>query len=153
MAAEQGGPTRQDTYKITVWLEDIDSGTMIELDGPFDKMSGGAIDSEDNKYYPGGMGPPVSLGGRKMVDNVTVSRLYRLSRDHDRIHKQIERVGKADAIIQKQPLDINGHVWGTAVVYKGTLKRVALPDVDSEASAAGLMEMEFVINGFPTHAD
>lgn len=152
MAASSGGPTRQDTYTINVQLEDIQSGSMIDL-GTWDKMTGGAVDSEDSKYYPGGMGPPISLGGRKSVDNITVSRLYRLSRDHDVVHKQFDRVGKADAIVTRHPMDINGNIWGKAVVYRGTLKRVGLPDIDSEASGAGLIELEIIVDGFPTHAD
>lgn len=144
-------PTRQDTYTINVQLEDLTSGNMIDL-GTFDKMTGGAVDSEDSKYYPGGMGDPISLGGRRSVDNVTVSRLYLLSRDHDVVHKQIQRVGKARAIITKHPMDINGNIYGKPVVYNATVKRVTLPEVDSEASGPGLIEFEFVVDGFPTHA-
>lgn len=132
-------------------IEDPNTGNMINH-GVWDKMSGGAIDSEDNKYHPGGMVEPISLGGRRSVDNVTVTRLYRLSRDHDVVHKLIAAAGKSDGIVSKQPMDIHGNVYGAPVVYRGTLKRVGLPDIDSEGSAAALIELEFVIDGFPTHA-
>jgi hypothetical protein len=151
MAESRGGPTRQDTARITVHIEDPDTGNMVNH-GVWDKMGGGAIDSDDNKYYPGGMVEPVSLGGRKTVDNVTVSRLYRLARDHDKVHKLIHSVGKSDGIIVKQPMDIQGNVYGTPLVYRGKLKRVTPPETDSEASAAALIELEFVVDGFPTHA-
>jgi len=149
MAAEDkdttAGPTRQDTARITVELDGNDLGV-------FDKLTGGAVDSDDNKYYPGGMGAPVSLGGRKTVDNVVVSRLYRLVRDHSHIGKWIDGVGKAKGKITKHPMDINGNVWGNPLVYVGRLKRVTPPEIDSEASGAALVEMEFIIDGFPTHS-
>jgi len=150
--ASPGGPTRQDTYTINVQLEEPGGGNMIDL-GTFDKMTGGAVDSEDTKYYPGGMGPPISLGSRKSVDNITVSRLYRLDRDHDVAWKQIERAGKSDAIVTKHPMDINGNIWpGKPLVYRGTVKRVSFPEVDSESSTAGLIEIEIIVDGFPTQA-
>jgi hypothetical protein len=151
MAESTGGPTRQDTYRLTVLIEDPGTGNMVNH-GVWDKMSGGEIDSDDNKYYPGGMEPPVSLGGRRTVGNVTVSRLYRLARDHDKVHKMIHAVGRSDIVINKQPMDLNGNVYGHPLVYRGKLKRCTPPDVDSEGSSAGLIEIEATIDGFPTHA-
>jgi hypothetical protein len=145
-----GGPTRQDTWRITVFVEHPKvSGSMLNY-GVFDKMTGGQVDSDDNKYNPGGMDPPVSLGGRKTVDNVTVSRLYRLARDHDGINQLYEAAGKSKMTVSRQPLDINGNVYGKPIVWHGTLKRVQAPDVDSEASGAALLELEMTVNGFPT---
>lgn len=144
-----GGPTRQDTYTVNVQLEDVATGNMLNL-GTFDKFAGGAVDSDDNKYYPGGMVPPISLGGRRTVDNVTVSRLYRLARDHDHVQRHINGVGRAQMVVTKQPMDIEGHVYGRPIVYRGTLKRFLAPEVDSEASAAGLFELEMSVEGFPS---
>jgi hypothetical protein len=113
-------------------------------------MSGGEIDSDDAKYYPGGMAPPVSLGGRKSVGNVTVSRLYRLARDHDAVQVLIDAAGKASMVVTKQPLDVDGNVYGRPIVYKGTLKRVTPPEVDSESSSAAMIELEMTVEGFPS---
>jgi hypothetical protein len=147
-----GGPTRQDTWRITVFVEHPKvSGSMLNY-GVFDKMTGGQVDSDDNKYNPGGMGPPVSLGGRKTVDNVVISRLYRLMRDHDHIQRLIDGVGRSRVTIAKQPMDIEGNVYGKPLVYNGRLKRCTPPEVDSEASGAGLIELEVVVDGFPVKA-
>lgn len=146
-----GGPTRQDTFRVSVLLEDVTNPNrpMMPL-GTWDKKSGGEVDSEEYRYYPGGMEDQVSLGGRKNVGNVTVSRLYRLVRDHDLLmQKMISGVGKAQVTISQQPLDINGNSWGRPLVYKGTLKRVLPPEHDSEGSDAALVEMEITVDGQP----
>lgn len=144
-----GGPTRQDTYSVTVLIKHPTSGSMINY-GVFDKMSGGALSAGATSYNPGGMQPPVSLGGKKVTSNVTVSRLYRLGRDHDIVQQLLDSVGKSDMTIVKQPLDIDGNVYGRPITYKGKLDRVAAPDVDSESSTAALIELEMVVEGYPT---
>lgn len=144
-----GGPTRSDTYAINVQVENVITGILIDH-GVWDKMTGGEVDSDDAKYNEGGMQPPISLGGKKTVGNVTVSRLYRLARDHDVAQVYINGAGKASMVVTKQPLDIDGHTYGKPIVYKGTLKRVGLPEVDSESSNAGLIELEMTVEGFPT---
>lgn len=130
-------------------IEHPKTGIMIDY-GVFDKMSGGALSSGAASYNPGAMGPPVSLGGRRTVSNVTVSRLYRLGRDHDIVGQLYDSVGRSDMTIVKQPLDLEGNVYGSPITYKGKLDRVSAPDVDSEASGAGLIELEMVVEGYPT---
>jgi hypothetical protein len=144
------GPTREDTYAISVTVFRPDNSTVPIIKGIWDKMSGGEIDSEETIYHPGGMEDPVSLGGRKSVGNVTLTRLYRLGRDHDAIQSLINAVGKSKVTISKQPLDIDGNVYGRPIVYNGILKRISPPDTDSEASGAGLIEMEVTVDGFPS---
>lgn len=144
-----GGPTRQDTHRIKISLENpAKPGEMIPL-GVWDKWSGGEIDSDETKYNPGGMAPPVSLGGRRTTGNVTISRLYRLARDHNHLQRLIDGAGKSKAVLTRQPLDIQGNVYGKAVSYNAKLKRVTPPDLDSEQSGAALIELEFTIDGFP----
>lgn len=144
-----GGPTRQDTYRITVLIEDPATGNMLNH-GVFDKKSGGDLDSDDTKYYPGGMVDPVSLGGRRTVSNLTVSRLYRLERDHASLQKMYDSVGRSDAVVSVQPLDIQGVVFGKPIVYNCKLKTVTTPEPDSEQSGAGMLQLEFTVTGFPT---
>lgn len=147
--AAAGGPTRSDTYLLNVQIQHPVSGHMLNY-GTFDKMTGGELTSSATSYRPGGMQPPVSLGGQKTTANVTVSRLYRLGRDHDVIQQLIDGVGKSDMVVTKQPLDIEGSAYGKPIVWRGTLDRVKSPDVDSEASTAGLLELEMVVEGYPS---
>jgi len=140
--------TRADTYRVNVHIQNLGSGGMINL-GVFDKMTGGGLDSDEYKFKPGGMAPTVSLGGSKTTDNVVVSRLYRLGRDHDFVQTLFSGVGKAKMIVTKQPLDVDGNVYGKPIVYNGTLKRVTPPEHDSESSAAALLELEMTPEGEP----
>lgn len=138
----EGGPTRQDTYRITATIDNKNWGV-------WDKLTGGEVDSDETKYKPGGMAPHVSLGGSRTTGNLTLSRLYRLARDHNRVMELINGAGKARVVVSKQPLDIDGNVFGAPLVYTGTLKRVMTPEVDSESSSAGLLEIEITPDGFP----
>lgn len=142
MATSAGGPTRKDTYRLSI----IVNGVRL---GVYDKMTGGGLDSDEFKYYPGGMVDPVSLGGKVNPDNVVVSRLYRLQRDHDYVQTLFNGVGKVEGKVLKQPMDIDGNPYGSPIVYTGTLKRVTPPEVDSEASDPGLIELEFTPIGRP----
>lgn len=148
--AATGGPTREDTYSITVAVADPQTGALI-LYGVWDKMTGGVVDSDGVQYYPGAMAPPVSLGGRRTVSNVVVTRLYRLGRDHDVIGKLYDGVGSSIMIVTKQPLDLDGNTYGRPIVYNGVLKTVTAPDVDSDAAATpGLIILEMTVTGFPS---
>jgi hypothetical protein len=143
------GPTRQDTWRVTLSLQHPLTGKWQPW-GVWDKLSGGAVDSDDSKYYPGGMVDPVSLGGRRTVDNLTISRLYRLERDQGQINTLIVAAGKSKVLVKKQAMDIEGNVYGKPLVYNGRLKRVTPPEVDSEASGAALVEIEITVDGFPS---
>lgn len=135
--------SRQDQYAVTVNVDGRDFGI-------WDKLSGGEIDSSETKYKPGNMGPAVSLGGSVEVGNVTVSVLYRLAvfqSSADQIHWLIGRVGKGQVTVNRQPLDTDGNAYGKALVYRGTLKTVTPPEIDSESSDAALLEMEITPAG------
>src|SRR5215831_8676509 len=128
--------SRKDQYDITVSVDGRPLGT-------WDKLTGGDIDSDEMTYKPGGMGNRISLGGSTNVANVIVSVLYDLQRIHGIVHWLIPQVGKANVVIKKQPLDVNGNVSGMRpITYTGKLKRITPPEVDSEAVDAALLELE-----------
>jgi hypothetical protein len=126
---------RQDQNAVMFTCDGIDLGV-------WDKLSGGEIDSEETKYRPGGMGAPITLGGSIDVGTLTLSRLYMLGRDHDRIHWLIGRAGRGVCTVSRQPLDSDGNAYGRPIVYTGTLKSVNPGEIDSESSDALLLECE-----------
>lgn len=148
-SAAAGGPTREDTYLLNVQIEHPVTGNMLNY-GTFDKMTGGELSASATQYRPGGMGPPISLGGHKSTTNVTISRLYRLERDHSNCQQLLNGVGRCKMVVTKQPLDIEGNTYGKPIVWAGVLDRVKFPDVDSESQGAGLLEIEMVVEGYPT---
>lgn len=131
---------RQDQNAVTFNVDGVDLGV-------WDKLSGGEVDSEETKYKPGGMGAPITLGGSIDVGTLTISRLYMLNRDHDRIHWLIGRAGRGACTINRQPLDTDGNAYGRPLVYTGTLKTVNPGEIDSESSDALLLECEVTPSG------
>jgi hypothetical protein len=135
--------TRADTWLITVGVNGIHTGI-------WDVKEGGDVDSNELTYKPGGMVDPISLGGSRNVNNVTLRRNYRLGRDHSQSQRWLNWVGKGSVVITQQPLDQDGNAWGKPIVYNGTLKRVKLPDHDSSSSDAAMIEIEVTVSGIPT---
>lgn len=134
--------TRQDTFQILVHL----NGNSL---GQWDKKTGGEVDSDENKYYPGGMQPPQDLGGRVTPGNVVLQRLYDRVDDHDKIQTLINAVGKGTVTVSQRPMDPNGNPYGKPIIWTGKLKRVNTPDVDGESSSAALYEIEVSVSNAP----
>lgn len=143
------GPIRADTRAVLVTVFRPGSDVPI-IKGIWDKKSGGQVDSEETTYHPGGLADPVSLGGRRNVENVTLSRLCRIGRDWAAIPSLMNGVGKSRVTVSDQPLDFDGNAGGVAsLTYQGILKRVTPPDADSESSGPAMIEIEVTIDGFP----
>ena len=115
---------RKDQDAVAVKVDDRNLGI-------FDVMTGGEVDTTELVYKPGGMLPQISLGGIVTVGQVVLNRLYQLDRDHQTIHWLVGRVGKGRVTITKTSLDTDQNAYGAPLVYKGVLKRVTPPEVDS----------------------
>jgi hypothetical protein len=135
--------SREDQYDVRVSIIRNIGGVLVTKDlGTFDGMTGGEIDSEESKYRPGGMAAQISLGGYVNVGNVTVNRLYDLARDYPNVGWLINGVGRADMIVTKQSLDVEGNPFGKPLVYSGKLKTFTPPDHDSMSSDPAKFEFE-----------
>lgn len=133
--------SRQDQYDVTASVDGL--GAL----GTFDTFKGGEVDSDEQKYRPGGMSDPVSLGGAVTMGNVTISRNYLLDRDHPIIHTLLSLAGRAQISVCKQPLDVNKVPYGRPLIYKGKIKTVTPPEHDSTSSDPAMLEIEFVPTG------
>lgn len=131
---------RQDQHLITVTVDGNNLGV-------FDKAPGLEADSSETKYKPGGMGPEIVLGGSQTANNITVSRLYDITRDHELARALLPRRGKAPMSVSWQPLDPDGNPQGKPLVTQGRLKKVKFPDMDSEADGAAMLELEMSTAG------
>lgn len=137
-----GTGARQDTFSIRLTLNGVDRGI-------WDKKTGGKLDSEEYKYNPGAMGPAESLGGKTTTENIVLVRLYKRDRDHDTVGTLLKAVGKGECVVNQQPLDDDGNVYGKPIIWTGTLKSVSVPDTDSESSGPALLEVEVTPAGDP----
>lgn len=135
--------SRTDQYNVTASVTYKVNGSPQTKDlGTFDTFDGGEIDSEETKFNPGGMGQTKSLGGRRSVGNVTISRNYEYGRDHLLVGWLAGGVGKADFVITKTFLDVDGNAYDRPITYRGKLKTVTPPSHDSESSDAAMIELE-----------
>ncbi len=118
---------RTDQEKVDVRVDDLDLGV-------FQTFSGGGSAADDTKNRPGGMGPEESLGGPVSRDAFTVSRLYKLERDHS-LYKVLDaKTGAARVVAVRQKLNRDRSPFGDPITYTGTLIKVTPPDHDSNAS-------------------
>lgn len=140
--------TRQDTFVIFCSM-------ITGPDGPkdlgiWDKRTGGAADSDDVKYYPGAMAPQKSLGGRAVNDNIVLMRNYDRIDDHDSIQFLLNAVGKGRIGASQRPINQEtGIAYGKAITWTGVLKRVLVPEPDSESTSAAMIEIEISVSGPP----
>jgi hypothetical protein len=131
---------RKDQSAITVTIDGADTGL-------WEKKTGGMIDSDDTKIYPGGRHAPESLGGKQLPENITCVRTFFLDRDLPKIKVWMNRAGKAAVVVKDQPLDADDNVFGNPLVQSGKLKSVSPPERDSEASDAAQITIEVSVDG------
>jgi hypothetical protein len=137
-------PTRQDTFIVHMKCAGVRTGV-------WDKKTGGDADSDELKYFPGGMVPAISLGGKKQPANIVLQRNYDKVQDHDNIGWLLDHVGRGLCHIHQRPLGLDGNPYGkNSVIWVGTLKRVTVPDVDSEGNAAAMLEVEITVAANPS---
>ena len=143
--------TRQDTFLVNLQVEDPHKpGTWWDF-GIWDTKTGGDLDSEERLYYPGGMTAPYSLGGRILPQAVTLTRNYRIARDHFHVQSLLDAVGKSNIQIQMFPMDKYGNEHTPAIVWNGTLKTVVLPEHNSESSSdPAMIQVVCTIASAPT---
>jgi len=143
-------PTRTHSARQDQWNVGLHIGGNSY--GLWDKKTGGEVDSDEVVYWPGGMNPKIVLGGRVTPGNITLQKLFDGVDDAPYLPTLINGAGKLSCKVTLRPLDLDGNPYGKTVIWSGKLKRVLVPDVDSEAQSPALIELEIVIEGVPTVA-
>lgn len=138
-------PTRQDTHVISFTV-DRGPGVGKKDYGTWDTKSGGEIDSEENKYKPGGMEKEFSLGGTKTFGNVTIGRYFDYNRDDATLAWLLASVGSGRGSVGIQMLDAYGAPQGSQLTYGGTIKTVTPPELDSTSNDAAIVEVEVTVD-------
>lgn len=144
MAAPVPAPTREDTHLLTLSIDRGSApGAGVKSLGTWDTKEGGEVDSDENKYKPGGMGKEISLGGTRIVGNVTFGRYYDWKRDDAVLQWLLDGVGNAIGTLGVQMLDVHGNPQGDLLTYNGTLKTVTPPTLDSTSNDPAKITLEF----------
>jgi hypothetical protein len=118
--------SRQDQERVNVTLDGIDLGV-------FSQFEGGAKKSDDTKDRPGGMGPEESLGGLPTRDPFTVSRRYKLERDHPLAKLLDSKVGSGRVVAVRQMLNPDKSPAGEPITFTGTLMEYVHPNHDANS--------------------
>lgn len=112
---------------------------------PCQSWSGGAADSEEGRTRPAGGLPEVSIGGRAVMENVTVTlSLASGSGVTPAVHRRLRSLtGRSAAVVSQTPLDANRVAFGAEqLVCNGTLKRVGPIEADANGSDPTTFEVE-----------
>lgn len=109
--------------------------------GVFDMFSGGEADSDDTKHRGGGMGPEESLGGPRSRGDFTLSRLYKLERDHGLAKFLDSQAGNGKVVATRTMLTRDRVATGEPITFTGTLKTFNHPDHDSNSSDKKMVSM------------
>lgn len=132
--------SRQDQERVEVNVGGRDLGV-------FDTFAGGANDSDDTKHRPGGMGPSEALGGFGNRDNFTVSRLYKLERDHPLAKFLDGQVGIGTVVAKRIMLSRDRTPVGDPITYTGVLKTFTPAEHDSNSADPKMFSLEVTADG------
>lgn len=104
--------------------------------GVFDRRTGGATSANNATHTPGSApSSRVTLGGARTTEDVTVSRDFVATRDHDLIRTFRPLCGLGEMTVTQVPLDKDGREFGRPEVWTGILQMIGPPEYDSAADA------------------
>jgi len=124
------------------------SVTGVPLDNvSWDVMQGGDNVAPSTNYLPGGMQPPVELGGMPRRNPMTVERLW--SDALIQVYKQLDSgAGRLATTASYTVLDASGNpVPGSTITYTGVLLEAARPDYDSSSNSEAKLRLTIGLNG------
>lgn len=136
------GPTRQDTFRVTLTVDGVPWGV-------WDTRSGGKTSANQIKTKSGDIDTDISLGGIPTTDNVVISRLYRIERDHDTAMRLQSRIGRARCVVQQDPKDADGNPRGKPIVWTGVLDSLEFPSHDKNNNGRADITLEISPDGGP----
>lgn len=119
--------------------------------GQFDSRSGGGTSAENAKHTPGSSpSSQVALGGPRSTEDVTVSRGFVATRDHDLIRRFRPLCGLAEMTVTQIPLDKDGREFGRPDVWTGVLQMIGPPDYDANSSDVSTFDIVMTADGDPS---
>jgi hypothetical protein len=129
--------TRQE--RVTLIVEGL--GMVLDL-GVFDTFDGGAKKGETVKHRAGNMGDSEAVGGVSSREDFTVSRRYRLERDHPNRKKldALVNIGRVTCVRQK--LNPDKTAFGDPDTYTGIMSGFVMPNHDSDAVEKAMFSIE-----------
>lgn len=123
--------------------------TTVTVDGEdlgiFDTCEGGAVSSDITKRRPGtARSKRATYGAPQDTDDVTVAREWLRSRDYPLQRRLRKKVGWADVVITRTPLDPRFEVPSGAepeILVGGLLQNVGSPDSDTDGNDTAMLTL------------
>lgn len=115
--------------------------------GTWDTWEGGNVTADNTKHRRGGMGPQVAVGGPKTIEDVTITRDYDVTRDHQHAHWLSNIVGRARVVASKSWLDENDIAFGRPLTITGVLVGYNNPESDSDSGDVAMVGLVINPNG------
>lgn len=104
--------------------------------GVFDRRTGGVTSANNPKHTPGSSpSEQVALGGARTTEDVTISRDFVATRDHDLIRRFRPLCGLAEMTVSQVPLDKDGREFGRPDIWTGVMQMIGPPEYNSAADA------------------
>lgn len=133
-----GRASSQRHFRVRAAINGVDLGV-------FDRRSGGGTSANNPKHTPGSApSSRVALGGARETEDVTVSRDFVATRDHDLIRQFRPLCGLAEMTVSQVPLDKDGREFGRPDIWTGVLASISTPEYDGAADA-GMATFEIVM--------
>lgn len=143
-------PQRSDLFSVSMTVTDPATGETRDT-GVWDARAGGGSDSSETNYNAAG-GQRLTLGGPKDPDNVTLSRLYDLTRDFPNRAFMLALVGRGDTVVTEIATDASFAALGQPLSWRCKLKRYTPPDYDSNSNDPAKVEVELTVTSGPNSA-
>ena len=114
------------------------------IPGYWQTKSGGEKSSETSKDYDGGSLEPEVIASPAEIDNITVARSYKASRDYEALKNASSRVGRWRTTVSVTPTDEDLIANGPPRTYPNALLvRCTEPEVDRSSGDVSTWELEF----------
>lgn len=118
--------------------------------GVFDSRTGGTTSAENAKHTPGSApSSQVALGGPRTTEDVTISRGFVATRDHELIRLFRPQCGLAEMTVTQVPLDKDGREFGRPDVWTGVLQMIGPPEYDANSADVARFEVVLTADGDP----
>ena len=119
--------------------------------GNFDTRTGGGTSADVGTHTPGSSpSARVALGGPRTTEDVTITRGFVASRDHDLIRQFRPLTGLAEMTVTQIPLDKDGREFGRPDVWTGVLQMIGPPDYDANSADTSTFTVVMVADGDPS---
>lgn len=134
-----GTPRREDQGYVHLIIIHPVTGDRHDT-GMWEDKDGGQVKAKEVKHRLGGMGPEVSLGGRKSVGTITLQRVAYLE-DKPLAGVMRSVCGAADFSAGVQVQDGNGVPFGDPDVFTGKFLEFNDPKISANTDAAAMLEV------------